>query len=514
MFNKNLEKIKSKILPWWNDLNNTKKITFVVFGSLTLFVMIYLSSMAVKTDYQVLYRDLDPSDAGEVVDYLVESKVSYSISEGGTAILVPSKDIRKVRFDLASAGMPKSGVVGYEIFDQTNLGMTDFLQKVNYRRALEGELTKTISRLEEVKSARVHLVIPEQRLFKEDKIDPSASVVLFLNRHKPLSQKQIEGVVYLVASSVEGLTPENITVLDSSGKMLSARRGSDMLATLSSNQLEMKKNIEAYLEDKAQSMLDAFLGLNRSVVKVSAKLNFDQVNRTIESYDPDNIAVRSEEISEEKQSEIDSSDDTNRKRDSSNNVKNTIRNYEVNKTIEQIVNQVGNIEQLQVAVSFDGTYELVKGSDGKEVRQYVPRPQEELDKFVALVKGTVGFSEERNDIIEIANIPFETFNDDWEEKQRLRREEQIRSWLQIGYKAIAVLVFLFIFWNFRKKYKEWQKRRLAHKRFLNAQAEIQKKAAEIIPKISKEPKLIDHIRKLGDDTPKELAKVIKTMMVE
>jgi len=514
MFNKYLETIKSKILPWWNDLNKTKKITFVIFASLTLFIMIVISSMAIKTDYQVLYRDLDPSDAGEVVDYLTESKVSYRLSEGGTGILIPAKDIRKVRFDLASAGMPRSGVVGYEIFDQTNLGMTDFLQKVNYRRALEGELTKTIARLEEIKSARVHLVIPEQRLFKEDKKEPSASVVLYLNRHKPLTQKQVEGIVYLVASSVEGLTPGNITVLDSSGKMLSARRGSDRLATLSSNQLEMQKNIEAYLQDKAQSMLDAFLGHNRSIVKVSARLNFDQVNRTIESYDPDNIAVRSEEIIEEKQSETDSSDDTNRKRDSSNSIKNTIRNYEVNKTIENIVSQVGNIEQLQVAVSFDGTYEVVKDPEGKEVRQYVPRPQEQLDKFVALVKGAVGFSDERNDIIEVANIPFETFRDDWEEKRRLKREEQIRTLLNIGYKILVAIVILFVLWKLRIHYTKWKERRMSHKRFLDAQSEIQKKAAEIIPIISKQPRLVDHIRKLGDDTPKELAKVIKTMMVE
>jgi flagellar M-ring protein FliF len=203
-----------------------------------------------------LYRNLDSQEAGQIIDQLRGSKVPYRISEGGTEILVPSSKINDVRLNLAAQGYPKSGIIGYEIFDQTNLGMTDFLQKVNYRRALEGELTKTISSLKEVESARVHLVIPEQRLFKEDEKQPTASVVLYLNRSKPLSQRQIEGIAYLVSSSVEGLPAENVTILDASGRLLSAPRQTDQLAQLSSSQLDVKKNIEAYLQEKAQSMLD------------------------------------------------------------------------------------------------------------------------------------------------------------------------------------------------------------------------------------------------------------------
>lgn len=472
-----------------------------------------LSTQLIKANYQVLYRNLESAEAGEVIDYLTENKVSYRLSDGGTAILVPSGKIHQVRLEMASAGLPRSGVVGYEVFDQTNLGMTEFLQKVNYRRALEGELAKTISRLQEIKTARIHLVIPENRLFKEDKKEPTASVVLYLNRNLPLSQRQIEGIIYLVASSVEGLTAENITLLDSSGKLLSDRRSTNKLASLSSSQLDMQKNVEGYLKDKAQSMLDGVLGMNRSIVRVSANLNFDQVERTIESYDPDNVAVRSEEISEEKGSETDSAD-SERKHDTSNSKKNTVRNYEVNRTIENLVNQIGNITRLNVSVSFDGTYEMVKSPDGKASRQYVPRSQEELDKLIALVKGAVGFSEERNDIIEVANIPFETFQDDWEEKQRMMRDEKIQYWMQMGFRVLAVLVVLFVLWKMRNVYKEWQDRRTARRRFVNAQAEVQRKAAELIPKVSKEPKLIDHVRQIAEDSPDEIAKAIKTVMVE
>lgn len=513
MFKEYFDKLMDKISPWWKGLTSAKKAAFVGLTGLTLIVMMFLFGQIMKTQYQVLYRNLDATESGEVIDHLQEAKIPYRLSQGGTAILVPGRKIHQVRLELASAGLPRSGSVGYEIFDQTNLGMTDFLQKVNYRRALEGELTKTISRLKEVKSARVHLVIPEPRLFKEDKKETTASVVLYLNRNIPLSQRQIEGIIYLVASSVEGLSPENITVLDSSGRLLTDRRGTDKLAILSSNQLEVKKSIEGYLQDKAQSMLDGVLGPNRSVVRVSTDLNFNQLERTTEFYDPDNISTRSEEIIEEKQSESEGSDPQN-KRDLSNTKKSTIRNYEINKTIEHLVKQVGNITQLRLSVSIDGTYGMIKGPDGKTARQFIPRPQEEIDKLVALVKGAVGFSEKRNDVIEIANIPFETFQEDWEERQRLKREEMIKYWMKIGLRVLLLVVAIFILLKLRKKYAEWNERHQAHKRFLGAQTEVQRKAAEIMPRVSKEPKLIDHVRKIADDNPEEIAKVIKTMMAE
>jgi len=513
MFNELLNKLKAKVIPAWKGLDVTKRAILLGSAGALVLLIIIMSSMAMKTEYRVLYRDLDLTEAGQIIDHLAEQKIEYKLSEGGSAVMVPEDQLYNIRMDLASAGLPKSGIVGYEIFDQTNLGMTEFLQKVNFRRALEGELAKTISQLEEIKSARVHLVIPEQRLFKEDKKETTASIVVYLNRNMPLSERQIEGIIYLVASSVEGLTTDNITLLDSSGKLLSERRTKDSLAALSSSQLDMQKNVEAYLEDKAQTMLDGVLGQSKSIVRVSVELNFDQAERTIEAYDPEMTAVRSEEISEEKGSETNAKD-VAAKQESSNSKKNTIRNYEVNKTIEHLIDQVGNVKRLNVSVSLDGTYDFVKDTDGKSVRQYVPRTQEELDKIIAMVKGSVGFSEDRKDILEIANIPFETVQDDWEEEQRIKREEQVNYWINIGVRAIIALALVFLLWKMRKKYVQWQDRRSAHKRFLDAQTEIQRKAAEIIPKVSKEPRLIDHVRQIAEDNPEEIAKAIKTMMVE
>lgn len=508
-----IDKIKSSFLPWWQGLNSSKKTSFIVLSALTVVLGYVIFGQINKATYSVLYRNLDSQEAGQIIDQLRGSKVPYRISDGGTEILVPATQINDVRLTLAAQGYPKSGVVGYEIFDQTNLGMTDFLQKVNYRRALEGELTKTISSLKEVQSARVHLVMPEQRLFKEDEKQPTASVVLYLNRGMPLPQRQIEGIAYLVSSSVEGLPPENVTILDASGKLLSERRQTDQLAQLSSNQLDVKKNIEAYLQEKAQSMLDGVVGQNRSIVRVSADLNFDQLEKTSESYNPDSVVIRSEEITEENESASDSAD-PNKKKDSSGAKKTTVKNYEITKKLEHLVSQVGNIKQLRVSVSVDGTYTMVKGADNKMTRQYAPRQQEDLDKLLVLVRGAVGFTDQRGDIIEVANLPFETFQDDWEEQQKVKRDVTIQYWLNIAYKILGLAVIIFILLKMRKVYTNWNVRRTAHRRFLDAQAEIKRKAADIIPKVAQEPKLIDHIRKLADDNPQEIAKVIKTMMAD
>jgi flagellar M-ring protein FliF len=513
MFNDLIDKFKTSLLPWWESLTSGKKLSFLFLAALTIVLGFVIFGQINKATYSVLYRNLDSAEAGQIIDQLRSSKISYRISDGGTEILVPSTEINDVRLTLAAQGYPKSGVVGYEIFDQTNLGMTDFLQKVNYRRALEGELTKTISSLKEVESARVHLVMPEQRLFKEDEKQPTASVVLYLNRSMPPSQRQIEGIAYLVSSSVEGLPPENVTILDASGRLLSAPRQTDELAKLSSNQLDVKKNIEAYLQEKAQSMLDGVMGQSRSIVRVSADLNFDQVEKTNESYNPDSVVVRSEETTEENQSASDSNDPS-KKKDSSGAKKTTVKNYEVTKKLEHLVSQVGNIKQLRVSLSVDGTYTMVKGADGKMTRQYAPRQQEDLDKLLALVRGAVGFSDQRGDVIEVANLPFENIQDDWEEQQKVKRDITMQYWLNIAYKVFGLAIVIFILLKIRNAYNGWNERRMAHRRFIDAQAEIKRKAADIIPKVAQEPKLIDHIRKLADDNPQEIAKVIKTMMAE
>ncbi len=197
-----------------------------------------------SVNYSVLYSNLESSDAGEITEYLAEEGIAFELSDGGATISVPSQDVYNVRISLASQGMPRSGNVGYSIFDESNLGMTEFLQNLNFRRALEGELMRTIMQLSDVEAARVHIVMPKDRLFKKDQQDATASVVLKLKHAGGLAKSQLSGITHLVASSVEGLQPDNISIIDYDGNLLSSQMGSDQLAGLSSSQLEVRKNVE------------------------------------------------------------------------------------------------------------------------------------------------------------------------------------------------------------------------------------------------------------------------------
>ena len=210
--------------------------------------------------YSRLYSNIDEAEAGEIVNYLNDNKIPYRLSDNGGSIEIPSSDVYRTRISLASDGIPRSGNIGYSIFDQNNLGMTDFLQNLNFRRALEGELTRTITQLSEVQAARVHIVMPKERLFREDKKEATASVVLKLRGNADLAKRQVAGIAHLVAASVEGLKPSNIAILDYDGNLLSSGQETDPIAGLSGTQMEVRKNVEQYLEDKAQSMLNGVLG--------------------------------------------------------------------------------------------------------------------------------------------------------------------------------------------------------------------------------------------------------------
>ncbi len=453
---------QERLKPWWGALDSSARLQFGAIV-LALAVAIIVSSIFIfKPRYETLYMGLDANEAGQVVEKLKEDKVPYHLEDGGTSIAVPRKDIYDIRLRLASEGLPRSGTLGYEIFDKTNLGMTDFLQKVNFRRALEGELSKSICSIHEVKSARVHLVIPEPHLFLEDKKEATASVILNLYGNRSISDRQVEGIAYLVSSSVEGLHPENVTILDSSGRLLSEKNYGDGVGALSSSQIEIQRNVEAYLENKARGMLDPVIGQGKSVLSISAQLNFEQVEKTMENYDPDNLAIRSEEKSQEKSSETNTNAEGSGKT-TSNSSENTVTNYEVNKTVQHIVSQMGNISKLSVAVVVDGAYRTPVGGGGDAAPQYVPRTQEELNKITNIVKGAVGFDPLRNDIFEIANVAFENKPEIEEEPGFLTTvfsPNRVDDWLDIGLKVLLAAAALIFILKMKKALKGiWERQR-------------------------------------------------------
>lgn len=396
----NLRAIQEQFKATFERFTPTQKVSLITLSAVTVLAILALLIWANRPQYTILYSDLSNSDAARIRDQLQDEKVSYRLKNGGTTILVPKDRVYDLRLQMAARGIPAQPGAGYEIFDRTNLGMSDFVQKLNYRRALEGELGRTISSLFEVEQARVHVVIPEPALFREDEKETTASVVLKLTPRTRLQEDQIRGISILVARSVEGLDAENVTILDSYGNLLSGMKAPDPMLGLTSTQMELQQKVEAHLASKAQSMLDGILGPGRSIVRVSSELDFLTIERTSEVYDPQSAVVRSEERTE-----------SSTKGDGLQEMKeeNSLSNYEINKTVERLIDSGGSILHLSVAVMVDGTYQT--GEDG--AMQYVPRTPQEMTSLSNMVRGALGLRDERGDILEITNIAFdkETFTE-------------------------------------------------------------------------------------------------------
>ncbi len=408
----------------------------VIGGTIAALIVAVVAGglLASRAGYAVLYSGLAPEEAGRVVEKLDAKKVPYRLAAGGTTIMIPGRHVYSTRIELASDGIPGSGTVGFEIFDKTVFGMTDFLQKVNYRRALEGELAKTIGQLEEVEAVRVHIVVPERSLFKEDEQQATASVVMKVNPARNLTSRQIEGIKYLIASSVEGLDPNRVSILDSRGTLLS--KGFPDSEGEPTDGLELKKTVETYLENKAQTLLDGVLGPGKAIVRVAAVLNRERIEREAETYDPENAVIRSEERNQ-----------TTGGPDNAAN-ESSVTNYEINKSVEHIVSSAGNIERLSVGIIVDGNYQTTAGDGGKEVKTFVPRPEQELTTIAGIVKNAVGFDAGRSDKVDIACI---AFSRDFleEEEQSMQKSEKLQFYFSIAKKALyfglaALAIFFFI----------------------------------------------------------------------
>ncbi len=262
---------------WWSEAPQPQKIG-AIGGAVVLVVGLAIAFMSGGDegdwDAAILYANLDYAEAAEVTTRLVGMGYQYKLTEDASTITVPKDDVRQLRLMLAGEGFPKSGHIGYEIFDDAQLAMTDFLQRVNLVRALQGELEQTLGELDGVRTARVHLVTPEPSLFTEEQNPVTAAVTLTLVAGFDLKPRQIEAVGYLIASSVEGLDIANVVIVDSEGNMLSEER--DPLAKAASRQFEQQQQVERVLERKVQTLMDEVIGANRSRVRINVLLDFSQ----------------------------------------------------------------------------------------------------------------------------------------------------------------------------------------------------------------------------------------------
>ncbi|MFW6245238.1 MAG: flagellar basal-body MS-ring/collar protein FliF, partial [Fibrobacterota bacterium] len=348
----------------WQKLSLQQKIIITSLVGFTFLGLVGLLIFAHSTGgstggagtkgFKVLYSDLELEEASQITQQLQSGNYKYKLENDGRTILVNTKELYEIRMALAREGLPRKRGIGYELFDKTNFGMTDYVQKLNARRALEGELQRTIEGLVEVKAARVHIVIPENTIFLDQQKDSKASVVIRCLPGRQLDKGQIRGITHLVSSSVDGLEPQNISIVDYEGKLLSNPFGQDETAFASSRNMELQQNVERYLEAKANQMLSSVFGHSKAFVKVSADLDFDRVEKTIENYDPEKRVVRSEERSEDTKKNAPDGDQTSER---------SLTNYEIDKTVQRVVQEVGNVKRLTVSVAVDGKYET--GEDGK-----------------------------------------------------------------------------------------------------------------------------------------------------
>ncbi len=406
------DNIQAQVKTFYNKLGLVQKIVIFTIPALVIALLMYFFMNGALKEREVLFSGLEQGDAGKIVEILKENKIGYELKDNGSTILVEKDKVMDTRISLASQGLPESSVVGYELFDKTNLGMSEFVQKLNYKRALEGELSKTISALDEVKKARVHIVIPERALFIKDQKDPTASVTLQLNSGRNLSQKTVEGIQTLVASSIEGLSTNNVSVIDHKGKLLSVPEiNVNTVAGLTAQQYDQQKSVEEYLTNKAQTMLDNVLGIGNANVRLNAELDFTKIDQTKTDFDPDRQVIRSEQTILETSKTTDSLNYTGVNSD--RNQSNVIQNYEISQVVEHISHNVGGIKRLSVAAMINSIPKIID-SNGVKTVTYLPRTDEEIQKLTDIIKNAVGYNPERNDQITVTNVQFDTNFDEFD----------------------------------------------------------------------------------------------------
>lgn len=426
----------------FNDIPMQRKLALGGALAAALALIVGLALWSRVPDYAVLFSNIGEKDGGAIIAALQQQNVPYKYSEGGHAILVPSDVVHDVRLKLAGQGLPKGGSIGFELMEGQKLGLSQFAEQINYQRALEGELARTIGTLAAVDGARVHLAIPKQTAFLRDDQKPSASVVLNLLGGRTLDAAQVGGIVHLVASSVPQLQPASVSVLDQNGNLLSNNRDGSQVAGLNPTQLKYVKEIESDTTRRIESILEPLLGKGNYRVQAAADIDFSQSEQTAETYKPNpspEAAIRSQQVSESSTNQPQAAGVpgalTNQppapatapitqpaapgtpgaagatalgnqpppltsRRDSTTN-------YELDKTIQHVKNQVGQIRRLSVAVLVNQKTSV--GKDG--VAKPVPMPEEELKRINDLSREAMGFNQGRGDTINVASAPFTEVKD-------------------------------------------------------------------------------------------------------
>jgi flagellar M-ring protein FliF len=432
-------------------------------ASVALGVSVVLWSQ--KPNYTLLYANLSSKDAGQVIDALQSSGIQFKVDEATGAVMVESSKLQSARMELAKDGLPEGNAMGFEMLQkEQGFGTSQFIETARFQRALEGELARTISELRNVKSARVHLAIPKRSVFLRDRSEPTASVMADLYSGRALDEEQIAAIVHLVSSSVPHLTPENITVVDQRGNLLSSG-ASDTGMAQTSTQFSYNRKLEQNYADRVRQLLEPIVGMGSVRASINADLDFTVTERTQETFNPDLPALRSEQISEDSSQNLagasgipgalsnqppetaelqapgaEAGVDGEASSTPRNSSKRSVRNYELDKTVSHTKLATGSIRRLSIAVVIDDKQEL----DENDELVNKPWTPEELERFTTLVKEAVGFNGARGDTINIINSSFKPMPEA-EAVPELSMMEQPWVW-NVGKQAVgAIGVLILIF---------------------------------------------------------------------
>jgi flagellar M-ring protein FliF len=449
-----MDRFLEQLKAFFGPLNNAQRL---LFGLLTVVVIGLLSGLfywASRPDYALLFGSLDPQNAQEIVTELKDQGVDYQLEQNGSAIMVPRSKVYDLRLQYASKGMQSSDYKGYELFDSSTLGMTDFMQRVNMKRALEGELSRTISALNQVEFARVHLVMPERSPFEESNVEASASVILNVQPGQKLSNPQIDGISSLVAGSVEKLDKQNVTIIDQKGNKISNNESMDSAIAASNAQMKHRQEVESYLMNKAQTMLDRVLGAGNAIVRVSTEHDFEKLKRESRLIDPDSRII----ISEEKQTQSANNtqgqpieyDDytppamrgqtvtTNTDNQQSTNY---TRNYEVNTTQQTYEKPIGTIKRMTASVLLNYKRNRLEGSNGQDSVVFERYSNQELNEIRDVISAAIGLDLGRGDQLSINQVRFDNSVEEYmqDQQQVYLEQQQYNELIRWGIIILAVL---------------------------------------------------------------------------
>jgi len=466
-----------------NRLRANPKVPIAIAAAAAVAIVVVMMLWAKQPTYKVLFSNLNDKDGGAVVTQLTQMNIPYQFSDNGGAVLIPADKVYETHLKLAAAGLPKGGAVGFELMDQEKFGISQFSEQINYQRALEGELSRTIETLGPVSSARVHLAIPKPSLFVREQKNPSASVTLNLQPGRALDDGQINAIVYMVSSSVSGLPPANVTVVDQSGHLLtqSDSNGRD----LNASQLKYANEVEGRLQRRIEAILQPVVGNGNVHAQITAQIDYATREQTDENYQPngaaDKAAVRSRQLSTsdqiggssvggvpgalsnqpapaatapvttppaantaQNQNQAGNAQNgaqnstANRSTVPSNSRRDETTNYEVDRTITHTQHSAGAVQRLSAAVVVN--YQV--GTDGKSK----PLTDEQLKKIDDLVREAMGFSTERGDTLNVVNTPFNEAADDTAELPFWKQQAFFDQLIDAG-RWLLVLIVAWILWR-------------------------------------------------------------------